>query len=99
MKTIRTTTTVMVPLTVEVALTPGRPARLSGPPENCYPAEAAEVESWSVVLRPEMLMILRERGIAPSDFRAAVKAMFESDVFVNLNAIADELAGNVEVRP
>lgn len=28
---------------------PGRPARLYGPPEDCYPAEPAEIE-WAVSL-------------------------------------------------
>jgi len=29
---------------VEAIYTPGRPACLSGPPENCYPAEGPEVD-------------------------------------------------------
>ena len=37
---------VEIPVTVRVtSYTPGDPGRLSGPPENCYPAEAAEFET------------------------------------------------------
>jgi len=36
-----------VEVEVEVEYTPGRPGRLSGPPEDCYPAEPGEVRALS----------------------------------------------------
>ncbi len=33
---------------VEFSSTPYRPAKISGPPENCYPAEGGEVELESI---------------------------------------------------
>jgi hypothetical protein len=37
-------------LLVTANVTPVRPARISGPPENCYPAEGGEVEIESIKL-------------------------------------------------
>ena len=35
-------------VTVKANYTPGYPAKLSGPPEHCYPEEPAEVELLSI---------------------------------------------------
>ena len=39
---------ISVDVTVRYTATAGTPGRLSGPPEDCYPAEAPEVEITSV---------------------------------------------------
>jgi hypothetical protein len=42
---MRYTVTIEIELEAEVThFIPGRPGYISGPPEDCYPAEAAEIE-------------------------------------------------------
>ncbi len=42
---------VEIGVTVDLVFRPGDPGRTSGPPENCYPPEAAEIDIFDFELR------------------------------------------------
>lgn len=73
--------TVTVELTFEADVTyfPGAPARISGPPENCYPAEDDEWELNSLTYDGEdMLKLLVPNGVASRLYDDILDALDEA---------------------
>ena len=62
-------------LVIHFTFTPGDPGRYSGPPENCYPAEPAEVEFDSVT--PPQFADWAREWLAGEGFDAACEEATE----------------------
>ena len=65
-------------LVIYFTFTPGDPGRYSGPPENCYPAEPAEVEFDSVT--PPQFADWAREWLAGDGFDAACEEATEQSL-------------------
>jgi hypothetical protein len=73
--------------TVEVGYTVSRyyPARISGPPEDCYPAEGGEIEDWEVKLLDATIYDVEGRPIMRmADLSAQERAKIEDKISDNI---------------
>ena len=77
-----TDTHLELPLCVEFDFTPGTPGRITGPPEDCYPPEGAEIDITAVYLERE--------GVGGTTQRLDIQSWLSADELESLKDAAME---------